>query len=282
MNTPVATPILQGPPSRIPFVRAMQEASYARRFLAHTAVTHHIYRGVYATFDEARASIPPTRAAGYDNSESAELYRERTRRVFINDYPMMLWLDRFLSQGARHIFDVGGHIGIAYYAYQKYLAYPAALRWTVQDVPAVNAAGARWAADHDPARRLAFADSINAASGSDLLFAAGSLQYLEYTLADALLRMAQPPRFLLLNSVPVHPSQSYFTVQNIGVALCPYRVTADREFLGSLTALGYELQDRWENPQRHCTVPFHPELSLDRYFGFAFRLSANAGVTRSA
>jgi putative methyltransferase (TIGR04325 family) len=274
MNTTVATPIWQGKPSRVPLLRALQEASYSRRFLAHTAVTHHIYRGVFASFQEAQASIPPTRAAGYDNTESADLYRERTRRVFINDYPMMFWLERFTSQGARNIFDVGGHIGIAYYAYQKFLTYPEGLRWTVQDVPAVNAAGRRWAVDHDPARRLHFADDIGAASGCDLLFAAGSLQYLDFTLAQAVGAMAVRPRFLLLNSVPVHPSQSYFTVQNIGVALCPYRVTADRDFLGSLTSLGYELQDRWENPQRHCTVPFHPELSLDRYFGFAFRLAA--------
>jgi hypothetical protein len=48
-------------------------------------------------------------------------------------------------------------------------------------------------------------------------------------------------------------------------------VTAERAFLDPLKALGYELADRWENPQRHCTVPLYPELSLDRYFGFAFR-----------
>jgi putative methyltransferase (TIGR04325 family) len=273
MNTPVATPIWQGKPSRIPVLRAMQEANYTRRFFAHTALTHHIYRGVFPTFAAAQASIPPTRTAGYDNAESADLYRERTRRVYINDYPMILWMGRFLGEGARRVFDIGGHIGIAYYAYQKFLSYPPGLTWTVQDVPAVNAAGARWATDHDAARRLAFADDVAAASGCDVLFAAGSLQYLDYTLADAIAAMPQRPRYLLLNSVPVHPSQSYFTVQNIGVACCPYRVTAERDFLGGLSALGYELQDRWENPQRHCTVPFHPELSLDRYFGFAFRLA---------
>lgn len=273
MSAQVATPIWQGTPSRIPLIRAMQEASYSRRFFAHTATTHHIYRGVFDSFAEAQASIPATRAAGYDNVGSAELYRDRTRRVFINDYPMMFWLERFFGLGARRVFDLGGHIGIAYYAYQKYLAYPDGLRWTVQDVPAVNAAGQRWAAEHDASRRLAFADDVAVASDCDVLFAAGSLQYLDFTLAEAIHRMAVRPRFLLLNSVPVHPSQSYFTVQNIGVALCPYRVTAERAFLGSLAELGYQLQDRWENPQRHCTVPFHPELSLDRYFGFAFRLA---------
>lgn len=272
MNAQVATPVLQGTSSRIPFVRAWQEARYARRFFAHTALTHHIYRGVFASFDEAQASIPPSRTSGYDNDGSADLYRERTRRVFINDYPMIHWLGRFFGEGASTVFDIGGHIGIAYYAYRKYLDYPQALRWTVLDVPAVNAAGRRWADEHDAFRRLAFADDMSEASGCDILFAAGSLQYLRITLAGALEALPRKPRFLLLNSVPVHMRESYFTVQNIGVACCPYRVTAEREFLGGLAALGYRLLDRWENPQRHCTVPFHPELSLDRYFGFAFRL----------
>jgi len=252
-------------------VQRWREARYERRFLAHHALTHHIYRGVFDTFAAAQASIPPVAASGYDNAESADLYRERTRRVFINDYPMIHWLGRLLADGARRVFDIGGHIGIAYYAYQKYLSYPAGIRWTVMDVPAVNAAGEAWARGHDPRHALYFTNDVTMASGADILFAAGSLQYLDYSLADALKRMAVKPRFLLLNSVPIHMRRSFFTVQNIGTACCPYRVTAERDFLGSLSALGYELVDRWENPLRYVEVPFHPDLSLDRYFGFAFR-----------
>jgi putative methyltransferase (TIGR04325 family) len=271
MNKEHSTPIWQGIPSRIPWIRAWQKARYAKRFFAHTALTHHIYHGVYSSFDEAQASIPTGRASGYDNSDSAALYRERTRRIFINDYPMIYWLGRMFNEGARKVFDIGGHIGIAYYAYQRHINYPGGLHWTVQDVPAVNAAGEQWAREHDTQRRLSFAPDICQASESDVLFAAGSLQYLNYTLAEALESLKRRPRYLLLNSVPVHPRTSYFTVQNMGVTCCPYRVTSERNFLDALTALGYVLQDRWENPQRHCTVPFHPELSLDRYFGFAFR-----------
>jgi len=271
MNTQVDSRPYQEATARLPLIRSFLEARYTRTFFAHRALTHHLYRGVFPTFDEAQASIPAANTSGYDNTESAELYRERTRRVFINDYPMMYWLGRFFADGAHTVFDIGGHIGIAYYAYQKYLAYPAGLRWTVMDVPAVNAAGERWAKEHDPAGRLHFAGEVAKASGVDVLFAAGSLQYLRYSLVEALQAMERRPRFLLLNSVPVHMRESYFTVQNIGTACCPYRVTAEREFLGGLSSLGYELQDRWENPQRSCMIPFHPERSLDRYFGFAFR-----------
>jgi putative methyltransferase (TIGR04325 family) len=259
------------PESSIPWLSQWRMARYERQFRAHRTPTHHIYRGVYRTFEAARASVPATHAEGYDNTQAAELYRDRTRRVFLNDYPMMYWLQRWLGDGARSVFDLGGHIGIAYYAYQKYVAYPSHLAWTVSDVPSVNRAGEAWALDHDPARRLRFTDDATDMDGYDLLLAAGSLQYLDYTLAEALGRLHRKPRYLLLNSVPVHPSRSYFTVQNMGVTCCPYRVSSEREFLDGLQGLGYRMQDRWENTQRHCTVPFHPELSLDRYFGFAFR-----------
>ena len=272
MTTEHVIPIWQGNPSRIPLVRRWQESRYESRFLAHTVPTHHIYRGVYESFAEAQASIPAGRTAGYDNTDAADLYRDRTRRVFLNDYPMIYWLGRFFGQGGRTVFDIGGHIGIAYYSYQRYGEYPEGLRWTVLDVPAVNAAGVAWADAHDPARRLGFASTLTAASGTHILFAAGSLQYLEYTLPEAISAMAVRPRFLLLNSVPIHTRQSYFTVQNLGVTCCPYRVMAERKFMDDLASLGYKLRDRWENTQRHCTVPFYPDLSLDRYFGFAFEL----------
>jgi len=281
MNAHVDSPRTEAT-ARLPLFRQFQEARYTRRFFAHHALTHHLYRGVFESFEDAQASIPSSNVSGYDNTESADLYRERTRRIFINDYPMIYWLGRWFAEGAHRVFDVGGHIGIAYYAYQKYLAYPQGLSWTVMDVPAVNASGARWAAEHDARRQLHFADEIGAASGSDLLFAAGSLQYLSYSLGDALAAMPKRPRFLLLNSVPIHMRESYFTVQNIGVACCPYRITAERDFLGVLSALGYELQDRWENPLRSCIIPFHPERSLDRYFGFAFRSKVALDVTPAA
>ncbi|HEY4293672.1 TIGR04325 family methyltransferase [Luteibacter sp.] len=271
MNAQVDSRPYQEATARLPLIRSFLEARYRRTFFAHHALTHHLYRGVYPTFDEAQASIPLANTSGYDNTESADLYRDRTHRVFINDYPMIYWLGRWFAEGARNVFDLGGHIGIAYYAYQKLIVYPQGLRWTVMDVPAVNEAGEQWAKEHDPLRRLHFAEDIGNAAGADVLFAAGSLQYLRYSLAEALTSMEPKPRFLLLNSVPVHMRESYFTVQNIGTACCPYRVTAEREFLSGLSKLGYELQDRWENPQRSCIVPFHPELSLDRYFGFAFR-----------
>lgn len=256
--------------AELPWIRRWRDARYARQFFADTSLMRDLYRGVYDSFAEALASVPSARSASYDNADSADLYRERTRRVFINDYPIMLWMSKLFETGSASVFDLGGHIGLAYYAYQRYLEYPEAIRWCVLDVPAVNAAGEVWAREHDGRRRLTFTENPDSANGVDILFAAGSLQYLEYTLADLLGNLQHLPRHLLLNSVPIHTSASYFTVQNIGTACCPYRITAEREFVDGLKALGYVMQDRWENPLRSCTIPSRPDRSLDRYFGFYF------------
>jgi putative methyltransferase (TIGR04325 family) len=254
--------------SRWPGIRHVLQANYERRFLAHVSTMHNLYRGVFPSFADAQSSIPPSIVQGYDNADSAAFYRERTRRVFLNDYPMMWWLARLFEAGNASVFDLGGHIGIAYYAYQRYLRYPEAIRWQVLDVPAVNAAGEKWAQQNDPLKRLVFTSRREDAAGADVLFAAGSLQYLDYTLADMLAALERLPTHLLLNSVPIHMSATYFTVQNTGAACCPYRVTAEREFLGGLKALGYSMLDRWENTDRRCDIPFYPSHSLDRYFGF--------------
>lgn len=255
---------------KLPGVRGWQEARYAREFARHASLEKNLYRGVFDTYAEALASVPAARPTGYDNTPSADLYRERTRRIYINDYPVMFWLRQLFDEGHTTVFDIGGHIGVAYYAYQRFLSFPKAVRWTVYDVPAVNAAGKTWATEHDTLGRLHFADRYDGAADADVFFAAGSLQYLEESLLEVLHNLARTPDHLLLNSVPIHPSASYFTVQNMGTACCPYRITAERAFLDGLKAMGYVLRDRWENPHRACQIPFHPERSLDRYFGFYF------------
>jgi putative methyltransferase (TIGR04325 family) len=258
----------------VPFVRRILQARYERRFRDHVSLMENLYRGVYSSFSDASESIPATRPVGYDNSASAELYRDRVRRIFLYDYPMMFWLSRIFAAGNTSVFDLGGHIGIAYYAYQRCIDYPDAIRWQVSDVPKVNAAGVTWAEAHDSRHRLTFTANPADADGADILFAAGSLQYLDYTLADLLGSLESPPTHLLLNSVPIHMSTSYFTVQNMGATCCPYRITSEREFIDGLKALDYRLRDRWENPDRRCLIPFHPAHSLDRYFGFYFSRDA--------
>jgi len=245
-----------------------------RRFDAQFATGKggNLYRGVFDTFEAAAATSPPTHPVGYDNQKAASLYEDRTRRIYPPDYPVLFWLTRIIGEGCRRVFDVGGHIGVGYYAYQRYLAYPPEMTWTVCDVPAVVAQGRALAKERDGLGQLHFTDRFEECAGADVLLGIGSLQYLPESLAARLGRVKPLPRHVIANLLPLHPTESFFTLQSMGVAYCPYRVTADATFVGDVTALGYRLIDRWTNPDKECRVAFDPEHSLDHYHGLYFRL----------
>ncbi|HEU4778286.1 MAG TPA: TIGR04325 family methyltransferase [Steroidobacteraceae bacterium] len=247
---------------------------FDKQFAAHVegGFGGNLYRGVFKTFEEAQASAPQGKPLGYDNPAAADLYLERTRRIYPSDYPVVYWLDRLFRSGLRTVFDFGGHIGLGYYAYRKYVTYPEGMRWTVHDVPAVMARGRELSQGMDPERRLSFADGVAAADGYDVFFSAGALQYLPTTLAEMLAPLARKPRALVLNLAPLHPAESFYTLQSIGAAFCPYRVLQFGAFVKSLTQLGYVQRDAWENPDKRCTIAFEPGHSIDRYYGFTFEL----------
>lgn len=251
------------PPLR-PVFRLLYDSEFARNRW------ENLFRGVFDTFEAAQASAPVTRPIGYDNKDAAEMYTNRTKRVYPTDYPMLFWLDRLLAKGQRRIVDLGGHIGVSYYSYSSYLRYPSDLRWTVLDVPAVVEHGREVSKEMDKTGQLDFTDQVGDADGADIMMALGSLQYLPDTLPDRLAKLSSPPRHLLLNLVPIHPQHSYFTLQSIGTAFCPYRISDLSSFVKSFNALGYTLEDKWENAEKRCTIPFHPDRSLDRYYGFFF------------
>jgi putative methyltransferase (TIGR04325 family) len=231
-------------------------------------------RGVYATYQQAVAAVPDTMPFGYDHDAPAGLYRDRLERVFPSDYAMMHWLDKAFDDGARRIFDLGGHVGVSYYAYQKYLRFPEALSWQLFDVPAVMTEARRLAAERDRLGALEFADRFEEVAHADVLFTSGCLQYLEQTLAEKLAPLPRRPRWVLVNLLPLHDTLAYWTVQSIGSALCPYRIQRQGDFIRSLEALGYEVCDVWENAEKRCQVAFAPEYSFDGYVGMALKLAA--------
>lgn len=258
--------------AKLPAIDRMRRKRFEREFAGHVegGFGGNLYRGVFPTFEAAQASAPAGKPIGYDNEDAASLYVERTKRVYPSDYPVMFWLEKLFRSGARTVFDFGGHIGIGYYGYRKYVAYPDGLKWTVHDVAAVVAKGRELARTLDTHRSLQFADHYDAADGVDIYFSAGAIQYLPVTLAQMLAPLARKPRYLVLNLTALHPSESFFTLQSIGASFCPYRVMQFGEFVKSLTSLGYVQKDAWENPDKRCTVAFEPKHSIDRYYGFVF------------
>lgn len=244
----------------------MRKRSFDREFEAGRK--GGAFRGVFTSYEACAASAPADQPSGYDLENAALMYTERTRQVYPSDYPMLFWMGRLFGQGARRVFDVGGHIGIGYYAYQRYLDFPADLAWRVCDVPAVTEQGRKWAVTHDPAKRLSFTTDVREAEGADILMASGSLQYVPYEFHEQLAALKARPRTLLINLLPVHPTREYFTLQSIVVSFCAYRIFSREKLLANLAALGYVLKDEWENAEKRCGIAFEPALSLDRYYGF--------------
>jgi putative methyltransferase (TIGR04325 family) len=253
----------------LPPVLAWRRRRYDRAFVE--LKTGQLFRGLFDSFEQAAASTPAGLKPSYDNAEAAGMYLERLSAVYPSDYPVMFWLDRLFREGARNIFEIGGHIGVAYYAYQRYLAYPDGLGWTILDMPAVTEQGRRHAKTHDSRGALRFTLDWPAASCADVLLAAGSLQYLPMTV-DAMLReLKQPPTWLVLSMTPVHPTRCYYTLQNIVTACCAYRIDSRERLVSGLEQLGYGLIDEWTNAEKSCHIAFEPEWSLDHYKGFLFK-----------
>ncbi len=226
------------------------------------------YRGVFQSFAEAEASAP-SRRIGFNHSELANIYEDRMDKVFPSDYPVLFWLSRaFLDSSS--VFDFGGHVGIAFYAYRKYLEFPADLRWRVCDVADIAKAG-QMLANTNGHSKLTFTTEFSDAHGFDILLAAGSLQFVEAPFSDKLRGLERRPRHILINKLPLHDGASFVTLQNTVHSFNPYKVENRRKFIDSVVSEGYELIDTWENADLSCRIPLHPEHSIKAYTGLYFR-----------
>jgi putative methyltransferase (TIGR04325 family) len=250
---------------RIPVIGRLLEIDYAHRFARLPA---NRFRGVYASFAEAEASLPPTVRVGYDHSELAGMYRHRMEKANQSDYAVLFWLKGLLDERS-FVFDVGGHVGVAYHGWRNYLDYPAGMRWRVQDVPAIVKVGAELASER-PSTGLSFTSEIADGRGCNILLAAGSLQYVDESFPSLLGRLGSLPRHLLINKMPLYDGETFVTIQSTGRAFHPYRIHNRAEFVDGVTALGYRVVDDWSNREQHCEIPFTEGRDIDAYSGYYF------------
>jgi putative methyltransferase (TIGR04325 family) len=224
-------------------------------------------RGLFRDFEEAAASVPRGRAIGYDNAEAASLYRQVLDRPRHEDYPALFWLDRAF-RNSRTVFEIGGHVGVAYYAFERFLSHPEGLEWTILDTKAVAEAGKQLARERGRHNLRFVTDFAEVKAGVDILFAAGSLQYLPGPLLPERVRAIAPaPRHILINNTPVTDRDGFVTLQDIALSYCPYRIHSRAELITPLLSMGYELVDSWQK-ERRLVVPGHPQRTLEHYSGF--------------
>lgn len=260
-----------------PGVRALRRLAYERRFRAARAA--HLFHGVHDSFEAAARSAPPTAPIGYDDPASTDLYVGHVRPD-VHDYPAFFWLRDAFASGARRLVDLGGNVGIKYHAYTSLSPLPAGCEWRVVDVPAVAARGRELQAGRPSGESLVFDTDPARLSGTDVLFTSGTLQYLPETLAELLSRADGRPARIVVNTTALHDTRSFYTLNNIGTAYCPYRVQGREAFVASLEALGYRVRDRWLNVGKALRIPFTEGCDVEAYSGFCFELESASGTTR--
>lgn len=237
------------------------ERSFARR-------APNRFRGVFSSFAEAERSIPPGARVGYDHVELAGLYRHRMEKANQSDYGVLFWLRGLLEPGS-FVFDFGGHVGVSYHGWRRYLGYPADTRWLVHDVPAIIKVGAELAAERQ-SPGLSFTSDVADGRGCDVFFSAGALQYVDDSLPSILGRLGSRPRHIILNKMPLYDGESFVTVQSTGRAFHAYRIYNRAALVQSVVDLGYRVVDDWMNREQSCAVPFTRGREIEAYSGYYF------------
>jgi putative methyltransferase (TIGR04325 family) len=234
-------------------------------------------RDVFSSFTEAKQTIPNHTSIGYnqpqfyslspqENIKNIEMIGKLNKGI---DYPVLVWLREALTDSSS-VFDLGGNTGFGYYSYQKFIPFPAELKWTVCDLPEAVKAGNEILKYID-SPGLFYTTNTGDAEGSDIFITCGTLQYIELSLGDLLEQLTALPRHLIVHHVPFYEGEEYFTFQNLLESYVPYKIQNRDRFLASLKAFGYELIDSWEI-ERTCRIPFHPERFVKAYHGFYLRL----------
>ena len=229
------------------------------------------YFGVFDSFEAARASVPTS--PEFDHAALAKSYlKVHVNTVFEYDYPVMWWLQRAFSGGARIVLDIGGSVGVHYYGYRRYVDMPADLTWRVAEVPSMVAIGRELATKSDGGA-LSFTDDLaGALSGTDVWTTSGAIQYIEDARpSDLLKRCEKRPRHLLLNKLPLYAGKDFVTTQNLGDGcFSPVHIYNRRRFIADIEKLGYTLRDQWEVNERSLRIPGHPERSFGGFSGLYF------------
>ena len=257
---------LEGPVTRPALVRWRRH-----QFLAKEG--HGFYFGLFDSFRAARAWLPSN--PEFNNEALATEYVEvRTRQVFAYDYPVMWWLDRAFRHGARNVLDIGGSVGVHYYAYRLYMEMPPGVTWLVVEVPAIVPIGRKLATER-PAAGLVFTADLEEAltsAGAEILISAGALQYMEDARpGDLLKRSKKMPMHVLLNKLPLYEGEDFVTTQNIGEGcFAPMHVFNRDRLIRAVEELGYTLRDRWAVHERSLYLPGNPERSFPSFTGLYF------------
>ena len=207
----VVREFLEGPLTRPAFMHWRRQ-----HFLSEDGAS--FYFGVFDSFASARRWLPASPEFNTDALQK-QYVEVRTQRIFAYDYPVMWWLSSAFRDGAQSILDIGGSVGVHYYAYRLFINMPETLSWSIVEVPSVVAMGRTLAAVRKAAA-LDFSEYLTESlsrARADVLISAGALQYMENASpANLIERMTKRPSRVLLNKLPIYDGEDFITTQNLG------------------------------------------------------------------
>lgn len=227
------------------------------------------YRNTFPSFAEAQSSASKYIAAGHEHPDEIRYHTSIVDSIRESDYPLLFHLAP-IAANVRRVFDLGGHVGNLFYAYQHKICLPPNLIWTVYDLPHKRPFAEKLATARNEAR-IRFADNVKEASGSDVFIASGSLHYFEQPLHEILLALELPPPHVFVNRTPFSTGNSLITVQDNRSYLVPCALHNRSELISGMARLGYELVSEWLVHERKLCVPLYPDLTAHTYEGFYFR-----------
>jgi putative methyltransferase (TIGR04325 family) len=225
--------------------------------------------GVFSSFDEAEAYCRSKRTIPhYELYLDHRQWLQRQMAPRAHDYPVIYWLTRLVSS-TPSVVDVGGSVGVSYYAFSRFLPNADRYRWQVLELPEVVETG-REIAEQTACRSLSFTERWEDLIAADVLLCAGAAQFLPVDLSDHLQSLSERPRNVIVNRVPIHPTHDYVTLHNTGASITPCKVYSRERFVGAFAALGMSLVDEWVCPENELVIPYHPELTVPTFRGFCF------------
>ena len=233
--------------------------------------------GAFESYEAAVRQAPahPQKAIGYNQAGVASLGSPNYAKLHLFDYPALYWIRRFVAQAGAApritLVDLGGHIGEKYHAYAPYWTSLPALSWVVCETP--SAVREAHVIDPNPPGALTFTSDRSVIDGADVLFASGSLQYLDWAFWDVLESFQVPPRFVVINKLPLWDGPEIWSLQNAGHSIVPYQFFNRDRFLQRCTRFRYEILDTWLAREASVKIPFHVDLPAARIEGLALSLT---------
>lgn len=246
----------------------LRKAKYEKKFATNQYL--NLFKEIYTTFEEAAKAAEKYEVKGYDNKDSAQMYKDMCDKLFPEDYPTLYWINR-INDDIENVLDFGGHVGIKRYAFRNYLPNINKAEWKVYDLPKVIEEAKELNKVIDPEGKLniTFQDTIKKEK-IDLFLALGSFQYIPTEVGNVLEELGEKPKYLLIR-VPLTKKDTFVTLNHIGTTVCPYIIRNEDEFLKNVLDLGYELEDKWVSPNKIAEIPFFEDYSVYGYTGHLFK-----------